>query len=90
MSDHIRVLDSASSFASHVHDLRKEVIDKIAQSNANYKLQADVRKRFKAFNISDYVMVRIRPEQFSPGTVKKLHARSAEISSQPSRKKFLS
>ena len=29
MSDHIRTSDSASSFASHVHDLHKEVMDKI-------------------------------------------------------------
>ena len=44
MFDHIRASDSASSFASHVHDLHKEVMDKIVQSNANYKLRADVRK----------------------------------------------
>ena len=38
ISDHIRALDSASSFASHVHDLQKEIMDKIVQSNANYEL----------------------------------------------------
>jgi len=38
ISDHIRALDSASSFASHVHDLHKEIMDKIVQSNANYEL----------------------------------------------------
>ena len=37
MSDHIRASDFASSFASHVHDLHKEVMDKLVQSNVNYK-----------------------------------------------------
>jgi len=79
MFDHIRASDSASLFASHVHDLHKEVMNKLAQSNANYKLRADVRKRLKTFNIGDYVMVRIRPERFPLGTIKKLHARGAGL-----------
>ena len=78
MSDHIGTSDSASSFASHVHDLHKKVMNKIAQSNASYKLGADVRKKLKIFNVGDYVIVRIRLEWFSPGTVKKLHAHSAD------------
>jgi len=79
MFDHTRALYFASSFASHVHDLHKEVIDKIAQSNAKYKLRADVRKRLKIFNVGNYVMMQIRPERFLPGTIKKLHARSAGV-----------
>ena len=47
MFDHIRASDSASLFASHVHDLHKEVMDKVTQSNANYKLRVDVRKDLK-------------------------------------------
>ena len=70
MSDHIRVSDSASSFASYVHDLYKEVRNKIAQSNINYKLRAGVRKRFKTFNIGDYVNIWIHPEWFLPETIK--------------------
>jgi len=77
MSDHVRASDSASSFASHVHNLHKKVMDKIVQSNANYKLQGDVIKRLKTFNVGDYVMVQISPERFPTGTVKKLLARSA-------------
>jgi len=34
----------ASTFASHMHELHKEISDRIAQRNANYKLRADVRK----------------------------------------------
>ena len=52
-------------------------MNKIVQSNANYKLRADVRKRLKIFNVGDYMMVRICLEQFLSGTFKKLHARSA-------------
>ena len=47
MSGHIRASDFASSFASHVHDLHKKVTYKIVQSNANYKLRADIRKDLK-------------------------------------------
>ena len=60
-----------------MHDLHKKISDKSVQNNANYKLWANVKKRFKTFNVGDYVMVRIRPERFSLGTVKKLHAHSA-------------
>ena len=79
MVDHYRIFEFASSFASHMHELHKEINDKIAQNNANYKLRADVRKRLKLFNVGDFVIVRIRLEQFLSGTVKKLHARSAGL-----------
>jgi len=59
-----------------MHELHKKINDKIEQS-ANYKLRAYIRKKFKSFNIGDFVMVQIRSKQFSSRTVKKLHARSA-------------
>jgi hypothetical protein len=77
MSHYHRLSESASAFASHIHDLHKEISNRIAQNNTNYKIRADLRRRFKEFNVGDFVMVRIRPERFPPGTVKKLHARSA-------------
>jgi len=43
----------ASSFASHVHKLHKEINDKMAKNNANYKLWIDIRKRFKTFNVGN-------------------------------------
>ena len=46
-------------------------------SNDAYKRQADSRKHFKEFSVGDFVMIRFRPEWFSTGTIKKLHARSA-------------
>ena len=59
-----------------MHKLHKEISDEIEESNVNYKLQAVIKKKFKTFNVGDYVMVRIHLKRFLPGTVKKLHARS--------------
>ena len=47
------------------------------KNNTDYKASADLHRRLRSFNVGDYVMVRMRPERFPPGTVKKLHARSA-------------
>ena len=47
MADHYRVSESASSFTTHMHDLHKEIDDKIEQSNFDYKLRADVRKNLE-------------------------------------------
>ena len=48
------------------------------KNNVDYKASADLHHRLRTFNIRDYVMVHIRLERFPPGTVKKLHAWSAE------------
>jgi len=37
-----------------MHKLNKETNDWIAENNASYKLQADVKKRLKNFNIGDF------------------------------------
>ncbi|KAI0491510.1 hypothetical protein KFK09_025770 [Dendrobium nobile] len=66
----------AFAFASHLHELHNEIKKKIEQSNTDYKINADKKRRFKEFKVGDFVMVRIRPERFPPGSVKKLHARS--------------
>jgi len=72
-----RMFESAASFALHIHDLHKEISNQIQKNNANYKAYADLHRKAHEFNVRDYVMVRIRSEQYPPGTVKKLHARSA-------------
>ena len=51
-----------SSFTSHMHvksyhDLHKEVMDKIAQNNANYEIRIDIRKLFKTFNVGDVIIL---------------------------------
>jgi len=44
--------------------------------NADYKTSTDLHRILRTFNVSDYVMVRLRLERFPPKTVKKLHAQS--------------
>jgi len=76
MADHYRVFEFTYAFASHVHKLHKKINDEIEQSNVNYKLRADIRKKFKTFNVGDYMMVHVCQKQFFRRTVKKLHART--------------
>ena len=47
------------------------------KNNTNYKTSADLHHRLRAFNVGDYVMIRMRPERFSLRTVKKPHKQSA-------------
>ena len=77
MAHHFRVSNSASAFTSHIHALHEEIRDKIMKNNADYKASADLRSILRTFNVGDYVVIRLRPERFPPGIVKKLHARSA-------------
>ena len=51
---------------------------KIQKNNAHYKSYADLHRRHLEFNESDYVMIRILPDQFPPWTAKKLNDRSAD------------
>jgi len=75
MTQHSRVSESA--LALHIHYLHKEINKKIQKSNAHYKSHVDLQRRHLAFNEGEYVMIRIRSEQFSTGTIKKLNARKA-------------
>jgi len=66
------VSEWAFTFASHIHDLHKKISKKIQESNTHYKSYTDLHHRHLEFNEGDYVMIRIRPERFPPGAVKKL------------------
>ena len=77
MAQHPRVSEYASTFASHIHDLHKKIRKKIQECNAQYKSYTDLHHMHLEFNEGDYVMIRIRPERFPPGAVKKLTAHSA-------------
>ena len=72
----MRVSEPAENFAKHIHDLHAEIRRKISLSNEEYKLVADVHHRSKEFNVSDYVMVSIRPERIQKTFSKKLYARA--------------
>ena len=70
------VFEPAENFAKHVHDLHDEIRRKISISNEEYKLAANVHRRSKEFNVSEYVMVHIRPERIPKTFSKKLYARA--------------
>ena len=59
---HTRMSESTVPFASHIHDLHKEISTQIQKSNANYKAYADLHKKSQEFNVGDYVMVQIHPK----------------------------
>ena len=77
MSPQVRMSKSAEAFARHIHDLHKDINNRIHSSNTRYKVQANSRRRHLEFVIGDYIMIRIRPERFPSRTVKKLQAHSA-------------
>ena len=60
----------------HYSALYEEIKEK---NNADYKAFANLHCRLRTFNVDDYVMVCLRPKQFSQGTVKKLHAQSTYL-----------
>ena len=43
-------------------------------NNAKYKSTADAHRRYKRFEIENFVMIRLCPERFPPGTFRKLQA----------------
>jgi len=61
MTQQPRLSESASAFASHIHDLHKKISKKIQKSHDQYKSYADLHRRHLEFNEGDYVMIRIRP-----------------------------
>ena len=73
---HMRVYELGENFAKHIHDLHVEIMRKISLSNEKYKLVVDVHRRSKKFNVSDYVMVGIRPERIPKTFSKKLYVKS--------------
>ena len=74
---HARVSESAESYAQHIRELHKEISQKIQASNELYQHMTNSHKRLKEFNEGDSIMIKFKPKRFSPGTMKKLHARGA-------------
>jgi hypothetical protein len=64
LMSHVRVFESAMSFAHRVQDLHVEITKQIQASNVHYKLWDYLHRRHNKFNVGDYVMVWIRPEQY--------------------------
>ena len=63
--------ESTSFFVKYFRNLYKEISDKFNISNQIYEQLADSHKQVKNFAEEGSVMIKIRPERFSPGTVRK-------------------
>jgi hypothetical protein len=68
ISHHVRVFESAKSFARRVQDLHVEITKQIQASNAQDKLRDYLYRQHNEFNIGDYFMIWIRPEQYPSRT----------------------
>jgi len=44
---HYRVSESASSFATHIHDLHKDISDKIEHNNLDYRFELTLERNLK-------------------------------------------
>lgn len=64
MSATHRPSEFASTFASHIHSLHKEIHRKIILSNENYKRLIDSHRVYQEFQEGDYVMMKLRPKRF--------------------------
>ena len=74
---HTHVSASALSMAEHIRSLHSDIRRRIEISNEHYKELADAHRRPREFQEGDHVMIRVRPERFPSGVVKKLQARGA-------------
>ena len=73
---HMRVSELIENFAKHIHDLHAKIRQKISLSNEEYKLATNIHRRYKEFNVGEYVMVHIRPKRIPKTFSKKLYARA--------------
>jgi len=72
-----RVSEGAEDFLRHIHEIHEEVRKKIALSNESYKTRVDAHRRVVEFQPGDLVLINLRPERFSKGSLHKLHLRRA-------------
>ena len=78
VNPHTRASKDGVAFAHHVSKLHQYIHDRITQQNASYKQASDLHHRQRSFDVGDQVMVRLRPERYSPDIATKLHACSTD------------
>jgi len=49
------------------------------KNNVDYKASTNLHHRLRTFNVGDYVMVRLRPEQFPPLTIKNCTRKAQDL-----------
>ena len=75
MSPLQRTSESTKTFAYRMYELHKSISNHITLSNSKYKSIEDVHRRYKRFEIENFVMIRLRQERFPPRMFRKLQAR---------------
>jgi hypothetical protein len=58
-------------------DIHEEVKRRLTLSTESYAAFANAKRKDRQFEVGDMVLIRLRPERFSPGSFTKLHARRA-------------
>lgn len=74
----LRSSEAALDFSSYMKDIYEEVKQRLTLSTESYAASANAKCKDRQFEVGDMVLIRLRPEQFPPGSFTKLHARRTE------------
>ncbi|KAG6710015.1 hypothetical protein I3842_06G161400 [Carya illinoinensis] len=72
-----RPSEAALDFSSYMQNVHEECKRRLTFHTNSYAASANSKRKDRQFNEGDMVLVRLRPECFTPGSFTKLHARRA-------------